>query len=193
MAIDIMFGIMVLIGFYIGFSRGIIKTVLSVLSLVFGFMAGIKFAGPMTTFLKQTTGQDTPLMFLAGFFLSFAIVMILIRMFAKALESILQSANINIINQIMGGLLTAIVMVFLYSYILWFAEQSHLIDNTTRVQSKTYVYVEKFPNQAKKVFVQIKPIIKDFWDQSMDMMDQLEEMGVEKTSNEKVYDIPEDE
>lgn len=182
---------MVLIGFYIGFSRGIIKTVLSVLSLVFGLMAGIKFAGPMTTFLKQTTGQDTPLMFLAGFFLSFAVVMILIRMFAKALESILQSANINIINQIMGGLLTAVVMVFIYSYILWFAEQSHLVDDATRRDSKTYVYVEKFPDQAKKVFVQIKPIIKDFWDQSMDMMDQLEEMSIEKTSNEEVYDIPE--
>ncbi len=184
---------MVLIGFYIGFSRGIIKTVLYVLSLVFGFMAGIKFATPMTTFLKQTTGQDKPLMFLAGFFLSFAIVMILIRMFAKALESILQSANINIINQIMGGLLSALIMIFIYSYILWFADQSHLIDDTTRQESKTYVYVKQFPDQAKKVFVHIKPAIRDFWDQSIDMMDQLEEMGVEKTSNEKVYDIPEDE
>ncbi len=192
MAIDIMFGIMVLIGGFIGFTRGIIKTVLSVLSIVFGFMAGFKFAGPMTTFLKQSTGQDKPLMFLAGFFLSFAIVMILIRMFAKGLESILQSANINIINQIMGGFITAAVMVLLYSYILWFLEQSHLIDDATKRQSMTYAYVKEFPGQAQNVFIEIKPIIKDFWDQSIDMMDQLEEMGVEKTSNEKVYDIPED-
>ncbi len=155
-------------------------------------MAGIKFAGPMTTFLKQSTGQDKPLMFLAGFFLSFAIVMILIRTLAKGLESLLQAANINIINQIMGGILSAFFMIFLYSYILWFADQSHLIDDTTRRDSRTYVYVKEFPEHAKTVFVQIKPIIKDFWDQSIDMMDQMEEMGLEKTSNEKVYDIPED-
>ena len=98
MAIDIMFVIMVLIGFYIGFSRGIIKTVLSVLSIIFGIIAGFKFAGPMETFLIQATGQDRPIMFVVGFLLSFAIVMILIRMLAKGLESILQSANINIIN-----------------------------------------------------------------------------------------------
>lgn len=192
MAIDIMFGIMVLIGFYIGFSRGIIKTVLSVLSLVFGLMAGFKFAGPMTTFLRQSTGQDTPLMFAVGFLLSFAIVMILIRMFAKGLESVLQAANINIINQVLGGLITAFVMILLYSFLLWFGEQSHMIDEATKRQSVTYAYVKEFPGQAQSVFVRIKPIIKDFWDQSMDMMDQVQEMGVEKTSNEKVYDIPEE-
>jgi len=148
MAIDIMFGIMVLIGFYIGFSRGIIKTVLSVLSLVFGLMAGFKFAGPMTTFLKQSTGQDTPLMFAVGFLLSFAIVMILIRMFAKALEGVLEAANINIINQILGGLITAFVMVLLYSFLLWFGEQSHMIDDATKRQSMTYAYVKEFPGQA---------------------------------------------
>lgn len=192
MAIDIMFVIMVLIGFYIGFSRGIIKTVLSVLSIIFGIIAGFKFAGPMETFLIQATGQDRPIMFVVGFLLSFAIVMILIRMLAKGLESILQSANINIINQIMGGILTALFMVFIYSYILWFGDQSRMIDDATKRESKTYVYVKEFPGQAKHIFVQIQPIIKDFWDQSLDMMDQLEEMSVEKTSNEKVYDIPED-
>lgn len=191
MAIDIMFGIMVLIGFYIGFSRGIIRTVFVVLSLVFGLMAGFKFAGPMTTFLKQSTGQESPLMFAAGFLLSFAIVMILIRMIAKGLEGILQTARINIINQIMGGMLTSFVMILLYSFLLWFAEQSHMIAPETKRASVTYVYVKEFPGQAQQVFVRIKPLIKDFWDQSMDMMDQLEEMGVEKTTNEEVYDIPE--
>ena len=192
MAIDIMFVIMVLIGFYIGFSRGIIKTVLSVLSIIFGIIAGFKFSGPMTTFLKQSTGQDKPIMFAVGFLLSFAIVMILIRMLAKGLESILQSANINIINQVMGGLLTALVMIFIYSYILWFGDQSRMIDDATKHQSKTYAYVKEFPGQAKNVFIQLQPIIKDFWDQSLDMMDQLQEISVEKTTNEKVYDIPED-
>jgi len=68
-------------------------------------------------------------MFAVGFLLSFAIVMILIRMFAKALEGVLEAANINIINQILGGLITAFVMVLLYSFLLWFGEQSHMIDS----------------------------------------------------------------
>ena len=161
MAIDIMFVIMVLIGFYIGFSRGIIKTVLSVLSIIFGIIAGFKFSGPMTTFLKQSTGQDKPIMFAVGFLLSFAIVMILIRMLAKGLESILQSANINIINQVMGGLLTALVMIFIYSYILWFGDQSRMIDDATKRQSKTYAYVKEFPGQAKGCLLYTSPSPRD--------------------------------
>jgi len=191
MAIDIMFGIMVLIGFYIGFSRGIIRTVFVVLSVVFGFMAGFKFAAPMTSFLQNATGQKTPMMFAAGFLLSFAIVMIMIRLLAKGLEGILQTARINVINQILGGIVTSFFMILLYSFLLWFAEQSHMIAPETKRQSITYIYVKEFPGQAQKVFVQAKPIIKEFWEQSMDVMDQIEEIGVEKTTNEEVYDIPE--
>lgn len=189
MAIDIMFAIMALIGFYIGFSRGIIGTVFTALSFIFGTIAGFKFAMPMTTFLKQSFGSDTPLMFAAGFLLSFAIVMILIRMVAKALEGILQTAHINIINQMMGGIFTAFLSLLVYSFILAFANQAHIIPDDVKKDSRTYVYVKEFPGQAKIFYTKIEPLVKDFWNQSMDMMDQLEKMGVEKAEQERVYDI----
>lgn len=192
MAIDIMFAIMALIGFYIGFTRGIIGTVFTILSFVFGTIAGFKFAMPMTTFLKQSFGSDTPLMFAAGFLLSFAIVMILIRTAAKALEGILQTANINIINQMLGGMLTAFFSLLLYSFLLSFADQAHMVTRQTKQESMTYAYVKEFPAQAKTFYKFIEPLAKDFWDQSMDMMDQLEKMGVEETSEERVYDIEEE-
>jgi len=193
MAIDIMLAIFVATGFYLGFSRGIIGTVFMVLSLVFGLMAAFKFAYPMTEFLKHTFNSDNPLMFAAGFALSFVLTMFIIRTIARGLEGILKSANINIINQFAGGLLVSVFMVLVYSVLLWFADQTHLVNKEVKSQSKTYVYIKEFPAQVKEVGLRIQPIVSQFWNQSLDMMDRLEEMSIERTEQGNVYDIPEEE
>ncbi len=193
MAIDIMLAIAVVTGFYIGFSRGIIQTVFSVLSLVFGLMAAFKFANPMTEFLKHTFNSENPLMFAAGFLLAFVIVMFLIRMVARSLEGILKTANINVINQLAGGMLIGFVTVLIYSILLWFGDQAHMINQASKDQSRTYAYLEQFPAQAKDIGMKVQPLFEDFWNQSMDMMDRLEDMSVERTENGSVYDIPDEE
>ena len=193
MAIDIMLAIAVATGFYLGFSRGIIGTVFTVLSLVFGLMAAFKFAYPMTEFLKHTFASDNPLMFAAGFALSFVLTMFIIRTIARGLEGILKSANINIINQFAGGLLVSVFMVLVYSVLLWFADQAHLVNREVKEQSRTYIYVKEFPAQTKEIGKKIQPIVMQFWHQSLDMMDRLEEMSVERTEQGNVYDIPDEE
>lgn len=192
MAIDIMLAIAVASGFYIGFSRGIIGTVFTILSLVFGLMAAFKFAYPMTEFLKHTFGSDNPLMFAAGFALSFVLMMFIIRTIARGLEGILKTANINIINQVAGGMLIAIFNVFIFSYLLWFADQTHMVNKEVKEKSMTYIHIKEFPEHLKVVGVKIKPLVKDFWNQSLDMMDRMEEMSLERTENANVYDIPDD-
>ena len=193
MAIDIMLAIAAVTGFYIGYSRGIIQTVFSVLSLVFGLMAAFKFATPMTEFLKHTFNSDNPLMFAAGFLLAFVIVMFLIRMIARSLEGILRTANINVINQLAGGVLIGFFTVLMYSILLWFGDQAHMINQASKVQSRTYVYLEQFPAQAKEIGLKVQPLFQDFWNQSMDMMDKLEDMSVERTESGNVYDITEED
>ncbi|MEM9823979.1 MAG: CvpA family protein [Bacteroidota bacterium] len=193
MAIDIMFAIAVATGFYLGFARGIIGTVFNALSLIFGLMAAFRFADPMNEFLKHSFGSDNPLMFAAGFALSFVITMFLIRTIARGLEGILKTANINIINQFAGGLLVSVFMVLVYSVLLWFADQTRLVNREVKDQSRTYVYVKEFPAQVKQVGLKIQPIVVQFWHQSLDMMDRMEEMSIERTEQGNVYDIPDEE
>jgi len=193
MAIDIMFAIAVLTGFYIGFARGIIKTVFGIIALVFGLMAAFKFAPATTKFLETSFASNNPLMFLAGFLLSFVLTMFLIRLFARGLEGVLKTANINVINKLAGGTLFAGLMVVVYSTLLWFGEQAHMVNDEVRNTSMTYTYLQKIPGQAKTVAGKVQPVFQEFWDQSLDMMDRLEDMSVETTENNNVYDIKEDE
>lgn len=193
MVIDLILAIAVGYGFFIGFSRGIIKTVFTILSVLFGLIAAFKFAPSMTNFLETTFNSTNALMFVAGFLLTFVLTMVLIRLFARGLEGIFQTININFINQVAGGIFLGIIMALLYSGILWFGDKSHLISDDTKQQSFTYHYLEKLPDQMWKAGKVLQPTLRDFWDHSVDFMDKLQEKSVERTESEPdIYDLEED-
>ena len=193
MVIDIICVIAAIYGFYVGFTKGIIRTIFNVLSIFLGVLGAFKFAPAATKFLETAFGSDNPLMFLAGFLLSFVVTMIFIRMLARGLEGVLKTANINVLNQAAGGVLLSVVMVFLYSLLLWFADISGLLDNA-KEESFTYEYLEEAPNKAGQVYEFFKPMIKDFWTGSVKAMDRIKEMNMEQQeSDPNIFDINEDD
>ena len=194
MVIDAILGILVLWGFYIGFSRGIIKTVFTVISYAFGVMAVIKFGKPATNFLKQAFNTDEAYMFIAGYLLAFFLTIIIIRLIAQSLEGLLKTANINVINQVAGGILFASLNVLIYSALIWFGTQSHLISDKSIEESKTYVYLEQFPAKMRHFWDVVSPTFKQFWDHSAEEMDRWKDkLDTERTESEPVIrDLDED-
>lgn len=193
MVIDIIFATAAIWGFYLGFSRGIIKTIFTILSVVFGLMIAFRF-GPDITALLERTVSDNALMFIAGFLLTFVLTMVGIRLFANFLESALESANINFINQIIGGFFMAGLIVLVYSMLLWFGDRSRLIEDATKAESVSYAYLEQYPEQVWKWSGKARPVIEDFWDHSLEFMDRLDKAKVEREESDPyIYDIPDDE
>jgi hypothetical protein len=115
-------------------------------------------------------------------------------MISQGIEELLQVAHVNIVNQFAGGVLMAAFMVLIYSVLVWFADEAKLIEDQTKEQAVSYVFLKEYPLRAKKVGVAFMPIFQNFWDSSVDMMDKLKNKGVEKTESERnIYDIPDDE
>ena len=190
MIIDIIFAVAAAWGFYIGFSRGIVKTIFTVLSIVFGLVMAFRFS-PQVTSLLETLFTKNPLMFIAGFLVTFVGTMMLIRLFARFLEGALQTANINFVNQTVGGLFMAAIFTLLYSGLLWFGDKSQLISEQGKRESATYVYLEKFPETVWRWGGKAKPIFVDFWQHSIQFMDELEKMSVEREESQPyIYDDP---
>jgi membrane protein required for colicin V production len=183
MAIDIIFVIVAGYGFYLGFSKGIIQTVFTVLSIMFGLMAAIRFAKPMTDFLEDIFSPNA-LMFIAGFLLTFVLTMFLIRLIAKTIEGFLKTANINIINQLAGGMLLAAIFIMLYSVILWFGDQTGALKEAKET-SMTYDYLEEYPQYVWGIGKKAQPYIKDFYEDSQTFMDRLGQMGENATQDDQ--------
>jgi membrane protein required for colicin V production len=192
MVIDVVFAIFALWGFYLGFVRGIIKTVFTIMSVVFGLMMAFRFGPQMTDILEQLL-SDNALMFVAGFLLTFVLTMLVIRLIARVLEGALESANINFINQAIGGTFMAALTILLYSVLLWFGDRSHLIDDESKDTSSTYVYLEQYPEMIWEWGGKARPILEDFWDHSIEFMDRLEDAQTREESDPVIYDMPDEE
>jgi len=172
MTLDIIFVLVAALGFWMGYSRGIIKTVFTVLSFTIGLLAAFKMAPAFTNLF----------------------VMVVLRLIARGLEGLLKSANINFINQLVGGAVLGAVAILVYSTMVWFADKSHMIDQKTKDTSITYIYTKEFPGQMRVVGAQLKPVFTDFWNEALDFMDRMEDMSVQRSeADPTIYDIEEDE
>jgi len=192
--IDIFFGIVAIYGFYKGFSQGIIKTVFTIISILLGIIAAVKFGPDMSGLLETLFSTSYALMFLAGTILTFVLTMIFIRIIASSIEKVLESANINIINQVMGGFVLASLMIALYSVLVLFADRSRLISEETRQTSLTYGLLIQFPSKISSAGRYLQPTFEEFWDHSLDFIDKMDQdVSVERHESDEIYDIEEDE
>lgn len=177
----------------VGFSRGIIKTIFTLLSIALGIMAAIRFAPAMTNFLKDIFNEHSPLMFIAGLLLSFTITMLFIRLLARGLEGMLQTANINIINQVAGGALVGATSILVYSVLLNFIVMSSSQGEAEMTEgSSTYVYLKEYPAVVWNVAGELREPVQKFWSYAIDMMDQVETLTERADSENYFYDIEED-
>ena len=178
-------------GFWVGYSKGIISTAFSVLALLFGLIAAVKFGPTMTDLLLGLFPDGGSFMLLAGVIVTFFLTMALFRFVARALEGALESININFINQILGGILSGLFFIFIFSTMLMFANRSGLISEETKAQSVTFVVLEPFPENAWALGRQAWPWVEEFYDYALDLMDNLKD-GVDKGESDQVWDIEDD-
>ncbi len=195
MVIDVIFLLIGIWGFYQGFSRGIITTVFTVFSIVFGLMAAFKLSPAATRFLETAFHSDHPSLFIAGFLLAFLLTMILIRMVARFLEKTLRSANINFINQLAGGTLLLTLYTLVFSLLVWFGDQAHILTPQNTRDSISYPFLRTFPGKMKQVYVFLEPSFKEFWQETVRFIDRMETSSRQQDGRDKptIFDIPEED
>ncbi|MGB3547040.1 MAG: CvpA family protein [Saprospiraceae bacterium] len=191
MVIDIICLIFLAYGFWVGYSRGIITTVLGLASYVFGAVAALKF-GPASGDMLQSffPGAGGGTLYILGVILTFIVTLFLFRILAGALEGLLESANLNIINQAMGGLLSGAFFIFIFSVLISFADRSTLIDEPTKAESRTYAYLEPLPTMAWDAGQSVWPMVSEFWDRTMDALDSVKN-NVETQESDSIFDLDE--
>ncbi len=181
-------------GAYQGFTRGIIRTILTVFSILFGLVVAFKLTPAATRFLETAFDSENPFLFLGGFLMVFVLTMIIIRITSRFLEGALQAAKINILNQFLGALLLSSLYLLLFSYVIQFAEASRIITDKTRQESVTLPLLKALPSKMKSVYEFVKPAFKDFWNESIRFLEKMEEQAPTQTeSKPTIFDVPEEE
>jgi membrane protein required for colicin V production len=175
MTIDIIAIVLAVYGFYLGYTKGIIKTVFGILSLFIGLLAALKLSPYLVNGLEKISNSNSPLLFLIGFALTFVLTLFLIRFLGNRFEDLLKAIKINFFNQVAGGIVLSFIFLILFSYGIWFSDQIKLIPSTTKQASYTYPALTTLPDKSKALFAYIKPVFGEFADKMKETMDRVKE------------------
>lgn len=173
MIIDVLAAILISFGFYLGYQRGLIKTIFDTLSLIIGVLAALKLSPIVIRILQDSLKISPAITFIVGIALTFMLVMLLIRYVGRKAEDLLEAVNINFVNKAAGGVLQALFFSVLLSYAVGLMDKVGAIKDTEKNKSLTYTYLHTLPSISEKLFVAMKPVFQDFWNITVSTMDKL--------------------
>lgn len=176
MWIDIILGLVVGYGLISGYSKGIIKTLFSIFSLMIGFAAAMTLTPLVTRFILTVFGSSGPLVPVTSFLITFFLALLLVRVLARILEKGLKTVRLNFVNKLAGGVLLAAIGMFLFSILITFLDRAQLVSEETKQISNFYGLLEPLAESGIAVIKQIFPFVKGIW---TNIIDAFREAGSE--------------
>lgn len=161
MVIDILFVIFLCVGFWWGYTKGIIYSLFSLVAYFLGIIVALKFSYKAASFVKEKLDPDPTMTAVISFILVFVIVVLLVRFIAWALENILQSFSLNLPNKVIGGAIHAIVGIYVLCVLLWFVNKWGALPETQRTASHVYPYIDDMAPTVIDYSGKVIPMFKD--------------------------------
>ena len=196
MFIDI---ILLLLGGYVaywGYARGLITTFFTYFSYFVAAVAVMKFARPAQDLIGLFYQGDPALTYLLGLIFALFFTILAVRLVGKAITAALETANLNLVNQLMGAGLAFFFFATLFSYTIQFFDRAGAVPASTKQDSLTYPMLEKFPSYSNAAIGFVSPYVVALWKETLDAMDGLSgtKNRIEQTeSKPQIYEINEDE
>lgn len=165
MIFDILFVIAVAVGFWWGYKKGIIYSLFSMLGYFLGVVAALKFSYLLAKLLKGVVNMSPQGLAILSFILVFIFMILLARLVAWVLEEILKSFSLNLVNQLIGGVLHAVIALYLLCVLIWFADRMQVFPQKQRDTSHVYSFMANLAPNVMEASGKALPFVKDSFDQ----------------------------
>jgi len=138
MIIDIIAVLLVVIAIFKGLRNGLVVAVFSLLAFIVGLAAAMKLSAVVAEQLGANVNVSQRWLPVLAFALVFLVVVLLVRLGARAIEGVLKIAMLGWANRIGGVVLYLLLYLFIYSVVLFYATQLQLIKQPAIDASATY-------------------------------------------------------
>lgn len=159
MTIDILLLFLAAIGFYKGFTKGLVMAALSLIGYIVAIFATLYFTQKIIAFINWKSAW-APIVCYVSLFIG---VIILFRLSGKLIESMLEAAELNFANKLIGGLLGAFIGVSVFSSIIWLLMNVNVLTTSACPDSKTVNYIIPFGHFVIENTAKFFPAVKDFF------------------------------
>ena len=168
MLIDIIFIIVLAAAIFKGYSNGLIIAVFSLLALIIGLAAAIKLSLVTANWLKDAVNVAAKWLPVLAFAIVFIVVVVAVRLGAKALEKTAELVFLGWLNKLAGIILYLALYIVIVSVLLFYAEKVNLLQPDVIASSKTYEYIKPWGPKAVDAIGTLVPVFKDMFHQLED-------------------------
>jgi membrane protein required for colicin V production len=117
--LDIVLGLVILLGAWKGYKEGFLMGFFTLLALVLGVLGGFKLCGYGIEFLQDNFNADHKRLPYLSFFIIFIIIVTMVIWMGKSIRGAIDKTFLGRVDEIAGTLLGAIRTVFVVSTLLW--------------------------------------------------------------------------
>ncbi|MBL0310294.1 MAG: CvpA family protein [Bacteroidetes bacterium] len=161
MIFDILFLIFVALGFWQGYKNGIIYSVFSILGWFLGIVAALKFSYKVVLLLHGYAQLSPKVLAILSFVLVLLAVLLLMKAIAWGLEQILKSADANLPNKVIGGVLHSLIGLYVLCVFIWFLNRLDVFPTSQKQNSHVYPYISNLAPKVVEYSGQIVPMFRN--------------------------------
>jgi membrane protein required for colicin V production len=165
MLLDIIFSILLILAMIRGYRQGLIIGLFSLVAVIIGLAAAMKLSTVVASWIGKSVKVSEEWLPLISFIVVFIIVVLLIRLGAKAIESTVEVVMLGWLNKLAGIVLYVAIYTIVFSVLLFYAEQMQLLQPATIKSSRTYEYVQPWGPRVINGIGSIIPVFKDMFDE----------------------------
>ena len=163
MITDLFIAVLLVLAIFKGYSRGLIVGLFSLVAIIIGLAAAIKLSAVVAGYIGQTVKIGESWLPVVSFFIVFLVVILLVRLGAKAIEKTVELALLGWVNKLGGIILYIILYMLVASVILFYLGQIRLLQPDVIDDSVTWPYVEPWGPRVIGAFGKVIPFFRDMF------------------------------
>ena len=163
MWIDIAWLIMALIGLWKGWQQGLIITLFATAAWILGVIAAFKLSAVAATYLKDKFDWNSELLPVLSFMIVFMLVALVVYMIGKALEKVVEVAQLGFINKMLGAVVRIGLFTFIFALFIWLLNQAGFINPEIKTESKTFHMLDWIATRSIDFFGKYLPSVRDIF------------------------------
>ena len=165
MLLDIIFAVIIVLAILKGYQKGLVLGLFSLVTVIIGLAAAMKLSTVVAGYIGNAVNVSDKWLPIISFAVVFFIVLLLIRLGARAIEKTVELAMLGWVNKVGGVIFFAAIYTTVFSVLLFYTEQMKLIQPETITTSVTYSFVQPWGPKAINGFGTVIPIFKDMFEQ----------------------------
>jgi membrane protein required for colicin V production len=156
--LDIALAIPLVWGLYKGFTSGIIMEISRIIALIAGVYLSVRFAQELSEYLYKNTDLTTEFLPIISFAIIFIVVVLLVHLFAKAIEKLARAVALGWANKAAGAAFGMFRVAFVLSVVIMMLTRFELLSKFNRSDTAEQAFLYEPVTQLAPFII---PILED--------------------------------